>query len=71
MLRIFETHAIDSILHFAAKVVVPELMVDPLAYYLNNTVKTRALLEAAVAERSGISFFHRQQRFMAIQNFHP
>ncbi|WOH53891.1 UDP-glucose 4-epimerase GalE [Bradyrhizobium sp. sBnM-33] len=48
MLRIFEAHAIDSILHFAAKLVVPESMVDPLAYYLNNTVKTRALLEAAV-----------------------
>jgi len=48
MLRIFEAHAIDSILHFAAKLVVPESMVDPLGYYLNNTVKTRALLEAAV-----------------------
>ena len=48
LLRIFEAHNVDAILHFAAKIVVPELMTDPLGYYLNNTVKTRALLDAAV-----------------------
>jgi UDP-glucose 4-epimerase len=48
VLRILETHKIDAILHFAAKIVVPESMADPLGYYLNNTAKTRALLEAAV-----------------------
>ena len=48
VLDILETHKVDAILHFAAKIVVPELMADPLGYYLNNTVKTRALLEAAV-----------------------
>src|SRR6202035_2434440 len=47
-LHILETHKVDAILHFAAKIVVPESMTDPLGYYLNNTVKTRALLEAAV-----------------------
>lgn len=47
--RIVEEHGIDSILHFAAKIVVPESVTDPLAYYFNNTVKTRALIEAAVA----------------------
>jgi UDP-glucose 4-epimerase len=49
--HILETHKIDAILHFAAKIVVPESMTDPLGYYLNNTVKTRALLEAAVRAR--------------------
>src|SRR5581483_71755 len=48
VLRILETHKVDSILHFAAKIVVPESVSNPLGYYLSNTVKTRALLEAAV-----------------------
>ena len=44
-----------AILHFAAKIVVPESVADPLAYYLNNTVKCRALIETAV--RSGVKNF--------------
>ena len=48
VLHILEAHKIDAILHFAAKIVVPDSIADPLGYYLNNTVKTRALLEAAV-----------------------
>ena len=39
---------IDSIIHFAAKTVVPELVEDPLGYYLNNTAKACVLLECAV-----------------------
>jgi UDP-glucose 4-epimerase len=46
--KILNEHGIDSILHFAAKIVVPESVTDPLAYYFNNTVKTRALIETAV-----------------------
>jgi UDP-glucose 4-epimerase len=46
--RLIDEHGIDSILHFAAKIVVPESVADPLTYYLNNTVKSRALIEAAV-----------------------
>jgi UDP-glucose 4-epimerase len=53
--RTVEEHGIDAILHFAAKIVVPESVADPLAYYLGNTVKTRALLETAV--RTGIRTF--------------
>ena len=41
-------HGICAIVHFAGSVVVPESVSDPLKYYLNNTVRTRALLEAAV-----------------------
>ncbi len=48
-------HAIRAIVHFAGSVVVPESVVDPLKYYLNNTVRTRALLEAAVT--AGIPHF--------------
>jgi UDP-glucose 4-epimerase len=46
--RLIDEHGIDSILHFAAKIVVPESVADPLTYYLNNTVRSRALIEAAV-----------------------
>ncbi|PZN97535.1 MAG: UDP-glucose 4-epimerase GalE [Hyphomicrobiales bacterium] len=50
--RIIAEHAITEIAHFAARIVVPESVSDPLGYYLNNTVKTRSLLESAV--RGGI-----------------
>jgi UDP-glucose 4-epimerase len=53
--RVIEKYKIDSILHFAAKIIVPESIADPLGYYLNNTVKTRALLEAAV--RGNVKYF--------------
>ena len=37
-----------AIMHFAGSIVVPESVENPLKYYLNNTVKSRALIEAAV-----------------------
>jgi UDP-glucose 4-epimerase len=40
---------VDAIIHFAGSIVVPESVADPLGYYLNNTVKSRALMEVAVA----------------------
>jgi UDP-glucose 4-epimerase len=49
--RICAEHKIDAIIHFAAKIVVPESVSDPLGYYLNNTVKARALIESAVRNR--------------------
>jgi UDP-glucose 4-epimerase len=47
--RLIDEHGIDSIMHFAAKIVVPESVTDPLSYYFNNTVKSRALIETAVS----------------------
>jgi UDP-glucose 4-epimerase len=47
--RILSEHRIESVLHFAGSVVVPDSVSDPLGYYLNNTVKSRSLLAAAVA----------------------
>src|SRR3979490_1520664 len=41
-------HRVESIIHFAGSVVVPDSMRDPLAYYRNNTMTTRSLLNAAV-----------------------
>jgi UDP-glucose 4-epimerase len=45
---IIRAHEVESIIHFAASIVVPDSVSDPLAYYLNNTVNSRSLLEAAV-----------------------
>jgi len=53
--RIIEEHNIDAIVHFAAKIVVPDSVSDPLGYYESNTVKARSLIEGAV--KSGVKNF--------------
>jgi UDP-glucose 4-epimerase len=45
---LIRAHDIRSIIHFAASIVVPDSVSDPLAYYLNNTVNSRALIETAI-----------------------
>ena len=47
---LIDEHEVDAIAHFAAKIVVPESVIDPLGYYLNNTAKARNLIECAVQE---------------------
>jgi len=49
--NILREYEIDAIAHFAAKIVVPESVTDPLRYYLNNTAKARNLLECAVRHK--------------------
>jgi len=53
--RILREHSVSAIIHFAAKIVVPESVADPLTYYLNNTSKARNLISCAVA--AGIEQF--------------
>ncbi len=48
-------HRVEAIIHFAGSVVVPDSVADPLGYYLNNTVKSRALIAAAI--RGGVRHF--------------
>ena len=52
---VIAAHGVKSIIHFAGSVVVPDSMRDPLAYYRNNTMTTRSLLNTAV--KSGIGRF--------------
>ncbi len=52
---ILPRYKIDAVIHFAGSIIVPESVSDPLAYYLNNTVKSRALIAAAV--RHGVRNF--------------
>src|SRR5437016_11588034 len=48
-------HGIEAIIHFAASLVVPESVGNPLGYYKNNTVNSRALIECAV--QGGVRHF--------------
>ncbi|MGC1269446.1 MAG: UDP-glucose 4-epimerase GalE [Croceibacterium sp.] len=53
--RIFAEQGTRAIMHFAGSIVVPESVENPLKYYHNNTVKSRALIEAAV--QAGVPHF--------------
>jgi UDP-glucose 4-epimerase len=46
---IIKEQEVECIIHFAASIVVPDSVADPLRYYKNNTVNSRALIECAVA----------------------
>jgi UDP-glucose 4-epimerase len=46
--ELIRTHAVDEIIHFAASIVVPDSVRDPLGYYRNTTMNARALLDVAV-----------------------
>ena len=53
--RLIAEHKIEAIAHFAAKIVVPESVADPLGYYLNNTAKARTLIDTAI--QNGVKIF--------------
>jgi UDP-glucose 4-epimerase len=53
--QIIARHSIDAIIHFAASIVVPDSVADPLGYYRNNTANSRTLIEAAV--KGGVKHF--------------
>jgi UDP-glucose 4-epimerase len=48
-------HRVDAVIHFAASIVVPDSVRDPLGYYRNNTMKSRALIETVVS--AGVRHF--------------
>ncbi len=49
--QLIAEYDVDAVAHFAAKIVVPESVANPLAYYLNNTAKARNLIESAVRNK--------------------
>ncbi len=53
--KIVSRHGVNSVIHFAGLLVVPESVVDPLRYYETNVVKSRALIEVCV--KSGVKQF--------------
>jgi UDP-glucose 4-epimerase len=46
--EIIARQGVTAIIHFAASIVVPESVADPLGYYSNNTMNTCALLDTAI-----------------------
>jgi UDP-glucose 4-epimerase len=53
--RLFQTHKIDAVMHFAAYIAVGESVQNPAMYYQNNVVGTLTLLEAMRA--AGVNKF--------------
>jgi UDP-glucose 4-epimerase len=53
--RLIAERGVSAIIHFAASIVVPDSVADPLGYYRNNTVNSRALIECAV--KGGVQQF--------------
>lgn len=52
---VIREHKVQTVIHFAAAIFVPESVRDPLKYYGNNTCQTRNLLATCVA--SGVRQF--------------
>jgi len=48
---LFSQHRFEAVLHFAASIVVPESVANPLKYYSNNTRNTLNLLRAVEKHR--------------------
>src|SRR5277367_4518149 len=53
--KLIRDHGVGEIIHFAASIVVPDSVRDPLGYYRNNTANSRALIECAV--KDGVRHF--------------
>lgn len=55
VVKMLAKYGITIIVHFAASIVVPESVADPLSYYRNNTMNTCNLLDAAI--EAGVKHF--------------
>ncbi len=53
--RVMAEHEVGTVMHFAARTIVPESVREPLRYYGNNTAATRNLLEECM--RGGVRRF--------------
>ncbi len=53
--KILDEEKFDTIIHFAASLIVPESMENPAKYYLNNTANTTNLVNCAA--KSGVKKF--------------
>ncbi|MDP2124518.1 MAG: UDP-glucose 4-epimerase GalE [Parvibaculum sp.] len=53
--RVIAERKVEAVIHFAGSIIVPESVSDPLKYYLNNTARSRTLIERCV--RGGVEHF--------------
>lgn len=49
--KVLTTNKYDVIMHFAASIVVPESVKNPIKYYMNNTVNTTNLIKYAIESK--------------------
>ena len=55
--ELFIKEQFDAVMHFAASIVVPESVINPLKYYMNNTVNTTHLITQCVKQNVGKIIF--------------
>ena len=53
--EVMKRRGVDAVIHFGGSLIVYESVADPLGYYFNNPVQSRALIESAV--RMGVPHF--------------
>lgn len=53
--QLFRQNSFDAVLHFAAFIIVPESVEQPIKYYKNNTINTTHLIDSA--SRNGVKYF--------------
>jgi len=49
--RLLEEYRCNTVMHFAARTIVPESVADPLRYYASNTCATRNLLDCCAQQQ--------------------
>lgn len=55
--NLFKAERFDAVIHFAAKIVVPESVENPILYYMNNTVNTINIVKMCVKYNVGKFIF--------------
>ena len=55
--NIFSRNKFDALIHFAASIVVPESVENPLKYYMNNTVNTTNVINMCIKHSVGKMIF--------------
>lgn len=55
--EIVKKYRFDTVMHFAASIVVPESVENPLKYYMNNTVNTTNLIKSSLENGVGKFIF--------------
>ncbi|MBV8798914.1 MAG: UDP-glucose 4-epimerase GalE [Alphaproteobacteria bacterium] len=69
--RLIAEHRVEAVIHFAGSIVVPESVAQPLRYYANNVVASRALIEACVHAGVGAFIFSSTATVYAVEAKQP
>jgi UDP-glucose 4-epimerase len=69
--ELIQKHNVESVIHFAGSVVVPESVERPLEYYANNTAAARTLIEVCVRQNVSNFLFSSTAAVYGIPPFIP